>query len=191
MEKNRKKKYFKITSLALLCLFVLSLTSYAFYTNTNKYFVDSRKDDGLGMGSLGLERDSTDFIEDGCGTGTMLDTLTGLCWLKDMNTFGNNRNWATALTDCSGLDYAGNSDWVLPSKNELGTLIDQIGGTGSTCATLATFNFINCQSAMAYWSKNEYIPATSNAWLVNFNDGSGEFLNKVNIRSVVCVRRDY
>lgn len=179
------KKTIKIVGVLSLLVMILSISSFAYYTNTNKYFEDSGKDDG--EDGLALERESNEFIIDGCGSGTMLDTVTGLCWLKNMNTFGQ-KNWSTALTDCSSLDYAGHSTWEIPTRNELFTLINQIGVSGSTCVTLTTFGFTNCQDN-TYWSSNEYQTNTDNAWLVAFSNGGDNYFVKTNSGYVTCVVR--
>lgn len=187
METNKKKNSKNIKTIPILFLIAIlfSLTTYAYYTNTNKYFEDSRKDDL--NGGFALERDADDFLEDGCGLGTMLDTVTGLCWLKDMNTFGN-FTWSNAASNCSSLTVGGRSDWRVPAKPELLTLIDQIGGGGSTCSTLTVFGFIGCQNNW-YWSSVEYHPNTAYVWSVNFNDGNSNEHIKTSTRYVTCVAR--
>jgi hypothetical protein len=185
-KQNKNSNKIKIMTFIFIIVILFSIFTYAYYTNTHKFFEDSRKNDG--NSGFALERDSSDFIEDGCGSGTMLDTVTGLCWLKDMNTFGQ-KDWSPALTDCSNLDYAGHSNWELPTKPELYTLIDEIGPSGSTCTTLINFGFTNCQDSY-YWSSNEYQPDTAYAWHVDFNGGADGSLGGTGTHYVTCVRRD-
>jgi hypothetical protein len=54
--------------------------------------------------------------------GTIRDSLTGLIWMKDPhNLYGNTgpMNWEEALILCNDLNFAGYTDWRLPSRNEL------------------------------------------------------------------------
>ncbi|MFH1218036.1 MAG: DUF1566 domain-containing protein [Pseudomonadota bacterium] len=68
------------------------------------------------------------------GDGTVIDNLTGLMWLKDGSCLGRN-SWSQALTnvgllntDPSGLRcrelQAGYTDWALPNRHELRSLVD-------------------------------------------------------------------
>ena len=55
----------------------------------------------------------------------VVDTLTGLQWQyadADVPDYGN--AWKDALDYCENLEYAGFSDWRLPNKDELMTIVD-------------------------------------------------------------------
>ena len=176
----------RMMSILSLLIISISILAFAYYTNTNKYFEDSRQDDT--NGGLALERFSNEFIDDGCGSGTILDTVTGLCWLKNMSTFGQ-QNWTNALINCSNLNYAGHINWEVPTRNELFTLINQIGVSGSTCTMLSGFGFTNCQNNF-YWSNTIYQLFISNAWIVNFGSGDDNLGGKSNSYIVTCVVRN-
>ena len=49
------------------------------------------------------------------------DLSTDLFWQK---TSVGNKTWTQALEYCENLNYAGHTDWRLPNKNELATLVD-------------------------------------------------------------------
>jgi len=217
MAQNKiKSKKYVLLSLILIVVVIGSLLfvltkSNAYYTNLNRYFDDSRKSDGYS--GFALERTSNEFIVDGCGSGTMLDTLTGLCWDKNMNHNAGALQWSTvntyaeptwdnvtkvysypagkanypAFSYCEYLSLGVNNEWRLPSKKELHTLIDQIGTGGATCATLTSFGFTGCQGNY-YWTNYEYKFNTFNAWVVNFNDGSDYANGKTDTYYVVCIR---
>lgn len=55
------------------------------------------------------------------GNGTITDNVTGLMWQKE----GDNmeREWAAAGTYCGTLNLGGHSDWRLPSKKELMSIV--------------------------------------------------------------------
>ena len=55
------------------------------------------------------------------GDEMVFDSSTNLYWQKDS---GKAETWKEALNYCENLEYAGFSDWRLPNKNELVTLID-------------------------------------------------------------------
>ena len=210
----------KINKILLIGVFVILIlftilyslnSSNAYYTNLNKYFSDSKTNDV--NGGVALKRISTEFIVEGCGTGTMLDSVTGLCWDKNLNHNGSSLQWSTvntyaeptwnnvtkvysypsgkaaypAFSYCEDLILGGNTDWRLPSKNELHTLIDQIGASGSTCTTITSFGFTNCQNNY-YWADREYKPATTSAGVVLFNNGYDADSDKAGTHYVVCVR---
>lgn len=187
LKKIKIIKKFKIISLLLIIFILSSFFTYGYYTNTSKYFLDSRKSDGFG--GFALERDANDFIVDGCGSGTMLDIITGLCWIKNMNTFGIH-NWDNAVTDCSNLDYSGHTDWRLPTRNEFFTLTDQIGNSGSTCISLEGIGFINCRDDYYYWLKDEYVSDTGWAIFIDLSDNRDGLFDKPNLHYVTCVRRN-
>ncbi len=49
---------------------------------------------------------------------------TGLMWFKDGKSTMGAIPWKEAGGFCSGLKFAGYSDWRLPSKEELTTIVD-------------------------------------------------------------------
>ncbi|MHB8899508.1 MAG: Lcl C-terminal domain-containing protein, partial [Thermoguttaceae bacterium] len=65
------------------------------------------------------------------GDGTITDRATGLVWakvdsgsLKAGSKQDGRMNWEEALRWCEELEYAGRSDWRLPSAKELQSLVD-------------------------------------------------------------------
>ena len=55
------------------------------------------------------------------GKEVVFDPSTNLIWQKDSKQV---ETWKDALAYCKNLEYAGYSDWRLPNKNELVTLVD-------------------------------------------------------------------
>ncbi|MGX9728816.1 MAG: Lcl domain-containing protein [Candidatus Electronema sp. VV] len=56
------------------------------------------------------------------GDGTVTDSQTGLIWQKTPST--ETKNWQEALAACADLTLAGQSDWRLPNRNELQSIVD-------------------------------------------------------------------
>jgi formylglycine-generating enzyme required for sulfatase activity len=61
------------------------------------------------------------------GLGSVIDNLTGLEWVKHPSALSGNssdKDWTNAVYFCSGLNFANNDDWRLPSYRELMSLLD-------------------------------------------------------------------
>ena len=86
------------------------------------------------------------------------DKSTGLFWQKDSVS---GKSWIKALEYCENLDYAGYTDWRLPNKNELITLLDY----SKTGEILSSFPDIQLE---VLWSSTSNIDT---AWFV-ITDGN-------------------
>ena len=125
------------------------------------------------------------------GDGTVLDTLTGLIWLKNADCFST-RTWDQALSDCNGLasgscgltDGSGAGDWRLPNYRELFSLVDPENGSPS----LPSGHPFSNVRLNYYWSSTTYILDTPFAWIVNMNVGSASSSLKTNYGFVWPVR---
>jgi hypothetical protein len=104
--------------------------------------------------------------------GTVTDTSTGLMWqqVKPSSTY----TWVQALNYCEGLTLAEFDDWRLPNQNELQSLVNY----NRYDPAIYTTYFTGSQSIT--WSYNSNVNSTSNAWYVNFTDGS---VNEVGSKS--------
>ncbi len=81
------------------------------------------------------------------------DTKTGLIWQK---TYAKYKTWKEALKYCESLTYAGYSDWRLPNKNELASLINYAKSPAS--------NFPDFVKYTWFWSSSTYTGNTKQAW---------------------------
>ncbi len=99
------------------------------------------------------------------GNGTVTDKLTGLMWTKNANLAGGTKTWQQALDYVKTLSAGGHSDWRLPNRKELFSLIDYSKHNPPLPAE-ATQIFQNVQLG-DYWSSTTYAGNTSIGWFVN------------------------
>ena len=106
------------------------------------------------------------------------DTETGLIWQK---TYVSSKTWQQALDYCENLTYAGYTDWRLPNKNELASLVNYAKyGPAS--------DFPDMPSDGWFWSSSTFVGSTNRAWHVYFTHGPVSYDSKTNDNDVRCVR---
>ncbi|KPA09674.1 caspase [Candidatus Magnetomorum sp. HK-1] len=98
--------------------------------------------------------------------GTVSDKSTCLMWQK--NAPGHQMTWKEALVYCKKLTLAGQSDWRLPSVEELRSIVDYSKYKPAIDSQI----FPNTMSAF-YWSSTSNANYTGYAWGVHFNYGYG------------------
>ena len=124
-------------------------------------------------------RVSAENYED--GGETVFDSATGLVWQK---ASVSGKDWNGALSYCESLTLAGKSDWRLPNKNELMTLIDYSKSEpasifpGMTSETLWSSTF------------NTYYGGTNGLLTVKTGNGMIDYDYNSTELSVRCVRSD-
>ena len=140
-----------------------------------------------GAYTAGVTRSYTDPAD-----GTITDNATGLMWEKCSEGLSGascgtgtatTYTWTNALAQCEGSTANSHSDWRLPNRLELETLVDS---SASSPAINATY-FPAAQSDV-YWSSTSYKPSLDYAWVVYFTDGNVSSGNKTNSDYVRCVR---
>ncbi|MCF8212243.1 MAG: DUF1566 domain-containing protein [Rhodoferax sp.] len=124
---------------------------------------------GFTTGLLDVARPTTDYVDN--GDGTIIHSPTGLTWKKCVEGM----NWSDGV--CSGVtssfswrlaslltgtSFAGNSDWRVPSREELLTLVDYTTSSPALNATLFPGTWGE------FWSSSLY----NNGGVVNFTDGA-------------------
>ncbi len=134
---------------------------------------------------------SSDFILHNDGTAT--HNATGLMWMRCSmgQTWQGERctgvasefTWQEALTQ-NGTNYAGYSDWRLPNKNELASILEL------RCYNPSINDAIFPDTpASWFWSSSPAAYDSDFAWYVNFNDGDvNYFSNKDGGNHVRLVR---
>lgn len=102
---------------------------------------------------------------------TVLDQLTGLEWVRAPHSLSGNsgaKSWTAAIDFCNNLVYAGQSDWRLPSRKELMSLVDY----GRYYPALPAGHPFAVVQDLYYWSGTSYAPSTDSAWVVGMYLGS-------------------
>ena len=115
------------------------------------------------------------------GDETVTDDLTELMWTKDANLPGDSKTWQEALDYVKGMNNGtysnfGHTDWRLPNRKELHSLIDY----SQVPVLPADHPFTNVQN-FYYWSSTTYADYPAIAWIVymgqGFLDGGNKYLN--------------
>lgn len=133
------------------------------------------------------------------GNGTVTDNNTGLMWelktaednnvnYSNPNDADNNYSWEnaqSAVDDLNAMNYAGRSDWRLPTAEELGTLLDL--SKDQPGPVIDTNFFTHCKPGN-YWTADSYAADFNMAWALNFSTAGDDFLNKSNSFYVRAVR---
>lgn len=112
------------------------------------------------------------------GEEVVTDLVTGLIWQK---TYDSNKTWQQALAYCESLVYAGRSDWRLPNKKELVSLINY-GLAGPAVA-----DFPGMVSDW-FWSSTSYVGNAGFAWYMSSSNGYLYWINKSDLYGARCVR---
>jgi hypothetical protein len=124
---------------------------------------------------------------------TALDYLTGLVWATEADTptyvscTGGLKTWQDALAYIECLNdnsYAGVSDWRLPNRKELYSLLDR---EQINPPLPSDHDFVGVQ-LNNYWTSTTYAYDTSQAWIVNMRYGWTDPINKTSNAWVWPVR---
>ena len=136
---------------------------------TSKGYVHCVRGSTLPIGSFYSSTVNGDVI--------VTDTVTGLVWQK---SYGSG-NWQEALYYCETLIYAGYTDWRLPNKNELASLLNQ-DKSG------ASYSDFPDMPSSYFWSSSTRIHSEDEAWIGDFSFGMVSIYGKTSGWSVRCVR---
>jgi len=171
---------------------------------------------GYGAGSDGdLQTGAARSFTDN-GDGTITDDANGLMWEKktddgsihdkdDLYTWGMTSDPytmnGTAVTVFlatlnAGGGFAGYTDWRIPNRFELETLLNLETASppavhsafNAGCVPNCTSSTCSCTAGSNYWTSSTYRPTPSDAWLVFFMDGSPFPGSKSSNRFVRAVR---
>ena len=109
------------------------------------------------------------------------DTETGLQWQNDDKI---EMNWREAIEYCEDLDFGEYSDWRLPNKKELHSIVDY-----KTCYP-STGSVFDDTASKYYWTSTTDALHKKNAYVVDFREGKIYVAEKIQEAEVYvrCVR---
>lgn len=114
--------------------------------------------------------------------GTVYDAKTRLTWQRN-GLAGGQRSWIEAGAYCAGLELSGRG-WRVPSLDELKSIVDD--DRLNPAIDVAAFPDTPTQG---FWTSTPYRLPISDAWFVDFRDGSGSVFRSVEAQlRVRCVR---
>lgn len=98
---------------------------------------------------------------------TVYDSVQDLTWTKDANLNGQ-MDWSTSVAWANNLDYAGYTDWVLPTIDQLttqfSTNLGEAAGSSIADSHNDSYNLFTNVQSFAYWSGSEFAPTPDGAW---------------------------
>ena len=109
---------------------------------------------------------------------TVTDARTGLMWQKE---YVADKSWQQALKYCEDSTYASYSDWRLPNKNELASLVNYE-------KSVSPYSYFPDMPSDFFWSSSTYVGLTDYAWSVRFDSGGVLYRSKTYTNFVYCVR---
>lgn len=110
---------------------------------------------------------------------TVFDTTTNLMWQDD--DMPTKMKWEESKSYCENLELGGYSDWHLPTKVELDSLIDK---TVYDPSIDEAFQYVN---SYRYWTSTPR-ESKNAAWYVNFSYGHKDGYYITDSNYVRCVR---
>ena len=115
------------------------------------------------------------------------DVTTGLQWQDNETAKTTTGTWQEAIDYCENtLNLGGHTDWRLPSKNELLSIVDRSRYDPAINSSI----FVNTALSY-YWSSTTSAGYSDHAWFVGFEVGSTYYdynINKTSSYYVRCVR---
>ncbi len=108
-----------------------------------------------------------------------------LMWQDDESAKSTYKIWSDAIKYCEDLTFAGYSDWRLPNKNELLSIVDR---SKYDHAVNTSFRNVSSSTGRYNWSSTSYARDTSEAWWMSLDDGRAFCSVKSRKLAVRCVR---
>ncbi len=102
------------------------------------------------------------------GDATITDKASGLMWMKDDS--GTGMTWKEALSYAEGIEFAGLTDWRLPSVKELQSIVDYSRSPGATNSA-AIDPLFNCSEITNEGGQKDYPFFWSGTTHANMHNG--------------------
>ena len=111
------------------------------------------------------------------------DTTSGLVWAAD---YIGTLHWLEAISYCNNLDYAGYTDWRLPNRNELLSLVNYDKTMQASDFPELPFKKFWSSSLGSYAFYDDFVLI---AFMANFRDGASDLDRPDNpFLFAICVR---
>jgi hypothetical protein len=185
-----------------LALVISSALAVVYYADIGEFLRMSRgiEETSAYGTSHAMQATSSQFQVNGCGEGTVLDTVTNICWERNWSGYrsvdGDGVNWTQAVTYCDELTLAGKSDWSLPNLKELRRLMPEhdmsqfsyYGATDNGYWKDFGFQFTAAdEPGGLIWTKTEaQVSSSGRAWFVNLDSGSDASYDQDSDFRAVC-----
>lgn len=164
----------------------------------------AKKEAGKEQGEANKQQEENQVKQSSPNKDTITDTANGLMWkrcpegLSGVNCENGRTEkytWDDAVKHFKHVEYAGYSDWRLPTVDELKTLLycskgkDKYGdcNEGSEKPTINQKIFPNTETTF-FWSGSPFAGSSAYAWSVYFNYGNSFNDFRVNSSAVRLVR---
>ena len=121
-------------------------------------------------------------------TNLIVDNRTGLMWTRDAHRYSGAEwytNWSSAISNCEALDYGGYTDWRLPNRSELMSLLSMEPTVYNPSLPLG--HPFNNTALNPYWTSTTYVGGTS-AYYVHIRYGESAYGAKNTVWRVWPVR---
>lgn len=125
-----------------------------------------------GQLQAGVTLQGTRFTADTTG-GCLTDQLTGLMWVR--SPLSTLRTWPEAMDYANTLNLCGYSDWHLPNRQELRSLVNF--GETLNAPVLNAQGFIGIKNRQ-YWTSTTNAYDTGTAWSIDLGTGLDNFAYK-------------
>jgi formylglycine-generating enzyme required for sulfatase activity len=146
-----------------------------YYPKTNNYYARCVRG-----GTLGVDGTSRYIVTEPVPSQQIVaDVTTGLIW---QGNYVSGKNWQQALNYCALLNHGGFTDWRLPNKNELMSLVNYSMYDPAT-------DFPGTPQTYFYSSSSNALN-TDNAWRVSFYYGGVGYCQKDITNSARCMREE-
>lgn len=162
--------------LIFTCVLMMSLTYQAradFFSNADGTVTDSVTNLVWDQCALG-QSSSLGPLLSCIGTGTKFNFSQALNQVVALNTMN------------SGAGYKGHTDWRLPNRNEVESLVDR--ARNNPAINREFFPNTPYGSADRFWSSTVYAPTESKAWVVDFSSGNSLSYPRTSFNYVRIVR---
>ena len=114
---------------------------------------------------------------------SVIDSQTNLEWQDNNESNSTKITWKDAINYCENLNLDRKSDWRLPNKNELLSIVDY-NRENPAIKDIFTYYTINNY----YWSSTTPLQSPHYVWMVSFGYGISFYSHKSDSLYVRCVR---